>query len=182
VKIVSDPRNLSGSAANQVQYFTNGGVVRAEGIEFDLAWTPSRKFQLITNYAWQYTAKTVSDKTLNPATPGALVNQHARRRLQKSPEHRANFIGKYNFVDGSLQGLSLGGAIRYSDEYLVNNSVSLSIYAPSEVILDLFANYSTKLAGIPTDFQFNVINATNEINDITRSNGLEFRLTTGFRF
>jgi hypothetical protein len=38
------------------------------------------------------------------------------------------------------------------------------------------------LNGIPTDFQFNVINATDEINDITRSNGLEFRLTTGFRF
>lgn len=182
VKIVSDPRNLSGSAANQVQYFTNGGVVRAEGLEFDLAWTPNRKFQLITNYAWQYTAKTVSDKTLNPATPGALTNQHARRRLQKSPEHRANFIGKYNFVDGSLQGLSLGGALRYSDEYSLQNNVSINIMVPSEVIIDLFANYSTKLAGIPTDFQFNVLNATNEINDITRSNGLEFRLTTGFRF
>src|SRR5690606_19890565 len=122
-KILADPRNLSGSAADQVQYFVNGGVVRAEGIEVDLTWTPSRKLQLITNYAWQYTAKTVSDKTLNPATPGALANQHARRRLQKSPEHRANFIAKYNFVDGSWQGLSIGGAIRYSDEYLINNYI-----------------------------------------------------------
>lgn len=181
-KILADPRNLSGSAADQVQYFVNGGIVRAEGVELDLTWTPNRKLQLITNYAWQYTAKTVSDKTLNPATPGALANQHARRRLMKSPEHRANFIAKYNFVDGSLQGLSVGGAIRYSDEYLINNNITIDINVPSEVIVDLFANYSTKLAGVPTDFQFNVINATDEINDITRSNGLEFRLTTGFRF
>ena len=181
-KIIADPRNLSGSAADQVQFFTNGGIVRAEGIEVDLAWTPSRKFQLITNYAWQYTAKTVSDKTLNSATPGALANQHARRRLQKSPEHRANLIAKYNFTEGTFKNVSLGGALRYSEEYLVNNNISLNIQAPSEVIVDLFATYKTKIAAIPTDFQLNVINASNEINDITRSNGLEVRLTTGIRF
>jgi len=151
-------------------------------VEFDLTWTPSRKFQLITNYAWQYTAKTVSDKTLNPATPGALANQHARRRLQKSPEHRANVVAKYNFVAGPLQNLSLGAAVRYSDDYNLQNAVAIDITVPSEVIIDLFATYSTKFADIPTDFQFNVINATNEINDITRSNGLEFRLSTGVRF
>jgi len=182
LRIYADPRNSSGSASDQVQFFVNGGVVRAEGIEADLAWTPNRKFQLVTNYAWQYTAKTVSDKSLNPATPGALTNQAARRRLQKSPEHRANIIAKYNFVDGSWQGLSVGGAVRYSDQYLVTGTFLFEMYVPSEVIVDLFATYSTKLAGIPTDFQFNVINATNEINDMTRSNGLEFRLTTGFRF
>ncbi len=181
-KNIADPRNLSGSAADQVQFFTNGGVVRAEGIELDLGWTPSRKFQLITNYAWQYTAKTVTDKTLNPATPGALANQHARRRLQKSPEHRANLIAKYNFTDGAFKKLGVGGALRYSDKYLVNNNISINIHTPSGVILDLFATYSTKVANIPTDFQLNVINATNEINDITRSNGLEVRLTTGLRF
>ncbi len=181
-KIIADPRNLSGSAADQVQFFTNGGVVRAEGVEADVAWTPNRNLQVIVNYAWQYTAKTVSDKTLNPATPGALANQHARRRLQKSPEHRANFITKYNFTSGPLKNFSVGGAVRYSDDYLVNNNVSLNIHAPSEVIVDLFATYTTKLAGVPTDLQFNVINATDEINDVTRSNGLELRLSTGFRF
>ncbi len=181
-RIIADPRNLSGSAADQVQFFVNGGVVRAEGVELDLAWTPNRKFQLITNYAWQYTAETVTDKTLNPATPGALANQHARRRLQKSPEHRANLIAKYNFTDGALKNLSFGGAVRYADEYLVNNNITIDINVPSEVIVDLFATYSTKIADIPTDFQLNVINVTNEINDITRGNGLEVRLTTGIRF
>ena len=181
-KIIADPRNLSGSAADQVQFFTNGGIVRAEGVEVDLAWTPSRKFQLITNYAWQYTAKTVSDKTLNPATPGALANQHARRRLQKSPEHRANVIAKYNITDGAFKNISVGGAFRYSDKYLVNNNISLDIHAPAEVVVDLFATYTTKISDIPTDFQLNVINANDEINDITRSNGLEVRLTTGIRF
>ncbi len=181
-RIFADPRNSSGSASDQVQFFVNGGVVRSEGVEADLAWTPNRKFQLIFNYAWQHTAKTVSDKSLNPANPGALANQVARRRLHKSPVHRANLIGKYNFVSGNLQGLSVGGALRYSDEYLASGASIYYLFVPSEVILDLFANYSTKFAGIPTDFQFNVINATNEINDMTRSNGLEFRLTTGFRF
>jgi outer membrane receptor protein involved in Fe transport len=183
VKSINDPRNSGPNmTTTQAQPYVNGGVVRAEGVEFDLTWTPNRKFQLSTNYAWQYTAKTVSDKTLNPLTPGALVNQHLKRRLQKSPEHRFNIIGKYNFVDGPFRNLSVGGAFRYSDEYSLQNAASINIMVPSEIIIDMFANYSTKLAGIPTDFQFNVINATNEINDITRSNGLEFRLTTGFRF
>jgi outer membrane receptor protein involved in Fe transport len=182
VKIISDPRNQSGSATQQVQFFTNGGVVRAEGLEFDLAWTPNRTFQLITNYAWQYTAKVVSDKTLNPNTPGALTNTKARARLQKSPKHRFNIIGKYNFTTGALKKLSVGGALRYSDEYNVSNSPAIGIVVPSEMIIDLFATYSTKLADVPTDFQLNVINATNQINDITRSNGLELRLSAGFRF
>ncbi|MBP6506527.1 MAG: TonB-dependent receptor plug domain-containing protein [Opitutaceae bacterium] len=181
-KIVADPRNLSGSAADQVQFFVNGGVVRAEGVEMDLTWTPSRNFQLITNYAWQYTAKTVSNKSLNPNTPGALANQKARERLQKSPEHRANIIGKYNFTSGPLKNLSFGGAVRYTDVYSLQDNVSIDIQVPSEVIIDLFATYTTKIADVPTDFQFNVINATNEINDITRSNGLEFRLSAGVRF
>ena len=53
---------------------------------------------------------------------------------------------------------------------------------PKETILDLFATYTMKLANVPTDLQLNIINATNEVNDITRSNGLEYRLTLGFRF
>lgn len=182
VKTLADPRNLSGSAADQVQYFTNGGVVRAEGIELDLAWTPSRNLQIITNYAWQYTAKIVSDKSLNPATPGALPNQAFHRRLQKSPEHRANVIAKYTFTQGALRNLSIGGAVRYSDDYFVNNYFANTIVVPSEVIVDMFAIYSTKLAGVPTELQLNVINATNQINDITRSDGREVRLSTAFRF
>ncbi len=182
-KSINDPRNQgSNITVTQAQPYVNGGVVRAEGMEFDLTWTPNRKFQLISNYAWQYTAKTISDKTLNPATPGALTNQRARMRLVKSPLHRANLIGKYNFTDGALRNLSVGGAIRYCDEYYVTSSAAIWLIVPDEVIVDLFATYSMKLADIPMDFQLNVINATDEINDITRSNGLEFRLTMGVRF
>jgi len=183
VKSINDPRNQgSNITTTQAQPSVNGGVLRAEGTEFDLTWTPSRNFQLITNYAWQYTAKVVSDKTLNPATPGALVNQNARRRLIKSPKHRANIIGKYNFTNGVLRNLSIGSALHYHDDYFVTAGPANQLVVPSEVVLDLFATYSTRFRDVPTDFQVNVINATNQINDITRSNGLEIRLTTGVRF
>ena len=182
-KSINDPRNQgSNITTTQAQPYVNGGVLRAEGMEFDLTWTPSRKFQLITNYAWQYTAKTISDKTLNPNTPGALANQKARLRLVKSPEHRGNIIGKYNFTSGALKNLSIGGALRMTAAYNVTAGVSNFVIVPSENILDLFANYTTTISEVPTDFQLNVINATNKINDITRSNGLEIRLTTGVRF
>jgi outer membrane receptor protein involved in Fe transport len=182
-KSLNDPRNQGGNiTTTQAQPYVNGGVVRAEGMEFDLTWTPSRKFQLITNYAWQYTAKTVSDKTLNPNTPGVLTNERARMRLVKSPLHRANIIAKYNFTGGALRDLSIGGAFRYTDWYYVSGSASYWITVPKETILDLFATYTMKLANVPTDLQLNIINATNEVNDITRSNGLEYRLTLGFRF
>ncbi len=182
-KSINDPRNQgSNITTTQAQPYVNGGVLRAEGMELDLTWTPSRKFQLITNYAWQYTAQVVSDKTLNPNTPGALANQKARMRLVKSPEHRGNIIGKYNFTSGALKNLSLGGALRMTAAYNVTQGVSNFVIVPSENILDLFANYTTTISEVPTDFQLNVINATNKINDITRSNGLEIRLTTGVRF
>jgi outer membrane receptor for ferric coprogen and ferric-rhodotorulic acid len=183
VKSINDPRNQgSNITTTQAQPSVNGGVLRAEGMEWDLTWTPNRRFQLITNYAWQYTAKTVTDKTLNPATPGALSNIRARMRLVKSPKHRGNIIAKYNFTTGALRNVSVGGAVRMTDKYLVTASPSITITVPKETIVDLFATYTTKLADVPTDFQFNLINATNEVNDITRSNGLEYRLTMGVRF
>jgi outer membrane receptor protein involved in Fe transport len=182
-KSISDPRNIGPNiTVTQAQPYVNGGIQEAAGMEFDLTWTPSRNFQLITNYAWQYTAKWVSDVTLNPATPGALQNQTFYRRLIKSPKNRANLIGKYNFTSGDLRNLSLGGAVRWTDWYWVTASPQYWLIVPKETIIDLFATYSTKIFDVPTDYQLNVMNVTNQINDITRSNGMEIRLSAGFKF
>ena len=183
VKSINDPRNQgSNITTTQAQSSINGGIQRAEGMEWDLTWTPNRNLQLIANYAWQYTAKIVSDKTLNPATPGALVNQNFKRRLIKSPKNRANFIGKYNFTSGAMQGTSIGGAMHLTDPYYVTAGPANWIIVPRMTVFDLFATYSTQFFNVPTNFQLNAINLTNNINDITRGNGLELRLTTGFKF
>jgi outer membrane receptor for ferric coprogen and ferric-rhodotorulic acid len=181
-KSISDPRNIGPNiTVTQAQPYVNGGIQESAGMEYDLTWTPNRSFQLISNYAWQYTAKWVSDVTINPATPGALQNQTFYRRLIKSPKNRTNLIAKYNF-SGGLRNLSVGGAWHWTDWYWVTASPQYWLIVPRENIFDVFATYSTKMFDVPTDYQLNVINLTNQINDITRSNGLEIRLSAGFKF
>ncbi len=182
-KSIADPRNTgSNITVTQAQPYINGGVQRAEGIEGDLTWTPNRNWQMTVNGAYQYTAKQVSDVTLDPRTPGDLAHQTFNRRLIKSPKYRANIMGKYNFTGDLFHNMSIGGAVRYTDDYYVTASPQYWIIVPHETIIDMFATYTTKSFGVPTDYQLNLINLTNQINDITRSNGLEIRGTVGFRF
>jgi outer membrane receptor protein involved in Fe transport len=182
-KSINDPRNQgSNITTTQAQPYINGGVQKAEGLEADLTWTPNRNWQMTVNGAWQYTAEQVSDSTLDPRYPGDLQHQTFHRRLIKSPKYRANIMGKYNFTGDFMHGVSIGGAMRYTDWYYVTASPQYWIIVPHEVIFDAFAMYSTKTFGTPTDYQLNVMNLTNQINDITRSNGLEIRGSVGFRF
>lgn len=179
----ADPRNVNYNPSTGVQFFVNGGVVRTEGLDGDLTWTPNRAFQAIFNFGYMFTSETVSDPSIDPTNPNALIYVATfNRRLQKSPEWTANLVGKYSFLSGPLQDFNVGAALRYSDSYILASNYNFNLIAPSEVLLDMFAGYQTKLWSTPTNLRLTLTNVTNEINDMTRSNGFEARLSVDFSF
>ncbi len=182
-KFNNDPRNQSFDPSKVVQFYVNGGLVRAEGVDVDLSWTPNRTFQALLNGEYEFTAKTISDPSFDPATSDPLqVFRTFHQRPIKTPVWRGNLVGKYNFTDGPLNHLSIGGAVRYSDGYWASEYYLQNMRVPAETLVDLFANYSTRLFGTPTDVHLTLLNVTNRVNDMTRGNGLEAKLSLGFTF
>ena len=170
LRTLTDPRN---SSVTTVQFFTNGGLYRSRGIDTDLTWTPNRSFQLVLNYNHSLEAKIVTDPSVNPSTPGSLAYQREfLHPLSHSPRDRLNLVGKYNFIGGFLDNVSVGGAIRYSSTYEITNSASYDLWVPSQTILDVFVSYRMKLGQVPADLKFNVTNLTDVRDDYTWGNGI----------
>ena len=178
-----DPRNNDPDPTNDVRYQVNGGLHRSQGLDFDLFWTPNRNLQVVLSYVNLWQAKVVTDPSINRAIRNRTFIKAFERRLTKSPENQFSLVGKYNFTAGELKGLSVGGALRYNSAYVANAFVGYDLTVPSETLLDLFATYSgVKLLGHAVDLQLNATNVTDEINDITRGNGLEIAGSVRFRF
>jgi outer membrane receptor protein involved in Fe transport len=178
-----DRRNLDNDPNNDVRYFVNGGLERSRGVDTDLIWTPGNRFQAVLNFVYLSEANIINDPSVNEQIRSRATQKTYERRLAKSPEKQLSLVSKYNFTDGTLKGLSVGGAIRYNDDYQATNSAAADLVIPSETLIDLFATYSgVKVMGRPAHFQVNVTNLTNEINDLTRGNGLEVAGSVRFRF
>ena len=79
-----------------------GGVGRAQGMEAELTWLPSRNLQLSANF----TNLAVAKYTRYPGVP-----QQMGLRFPSTPAQQANLTAKYSFDEGSLSGLYLGGWI-----------------------------------------------------------------------
>lgn len=179
----TDPRNQDNNLNNDVRFSDNGGVQVSRGVDLDLAWTPNERFQAVFSLMHMWTARVLSDPSIDLKVRSRAYQRAFERRLTKAPRYSTAVVLKYNFAGDGLKGLSCGGAVRYSDEYEVVNTPNFDVMVPAETIVDLFASYDRfKVGGVPATFQVNVKNLTNQINDITRANGLEFSGSVRFRF
>ena len=185
-KDLDDPRNggtIHGNQFTYVDFFDNVGVQRVEGIDCDLAWTPNPQFQALLNGEYEFTAKNLSDPSVVPGFSDPLnVARTFSTRLPKTPEWRGNLVVKYNFASVGLRNFSVGGAVRYSSDYIVSPTYLHYITVPAETIVDVFGTYRTRVFNTPTDVHLTLLNVTNKVNDITRSNGFEARLSLGFTY
>ena len=77
--------------------------------------------------------------------------------------------------------LRIGGAIRSSDEFNQTDGADYDLIVPGETIVDVFAGYRTKFGSLPADISLNLINLTDEINDVTRSDGFMVRAAVEFK-
>jgi outer membrane receptor protein involved in Fe transport len=182
-RTITDPRVVGGDPNRLVAFYVNGGLQRAEGLDMDLSWTPNRNLQVLASGNYMWTAKIVNDPSLNPNQQGTSTYIHEKTlRLAEAPIWSGKLVVKYNFTNGMLKGTSVGGAVRYTDWWEYSSSGLAHVTVPTETLFDLFATYTTKVYGVDTTFKVNLINIGNTINDITRDNGFEGRLSMAFQF
>ncbi|MFA7586249.1 TonB-dependent receptor [Sphingopyxis granuli] len=107
------------------------GQQRAQGVEADLIWEPSKSFSLLASYA--YTDAKVTRDQFTPAN----VGEH----LSRVPEHSGRIAVRYRFTEGALNGLGLGlGMTAASGSHVtLPNSVKTKGYA----VFDAQASYET---------------------------------------
>ncbi len=148
----------TGAVGSLVRWFTNDAFERAEGLEAEVIWTPTPNYQMKVSASNLWTAEVKEDPSRPPDHP------QFSRRLVNAPEIRLNFWNKYTFIDGALEGLSLGGGFRYSSEFEISNTSTnwVSGLGQPYLVFDALASYSTQLWEVPTTFRLNINNLLDE--------------------
>lgn len=179
----TDPRNLDSNLNNDVRFQDNGGVQVSRGLDVDLVWTPSERFQAVFSLVNMWTARVLSDPSIDLRVRSRAYQRAFERRLTKAPRYSTTLVLKYNLGGDRFRGLSVGAAGRYSDAYEVVNTPNFDVFVPAEAIFDVFASYDRmKIFGASSVLQLNFKNLTNRINDITRGNGREVSASVRVRF
>lgn len=171
----------SGAVGRLVRWFTNDAFERAEGIEAEVIWTPTPNYQMKVSASNLWTAEVVEDPSLSPDAV------QFERRLPNAPEIRLNFWNKYTFIDGALEGLSLGGGFRYSSAFEQSNTSRnwAAEFHDAYLVFDALAAYQTQIYETPVTFRVNINNVLDEVYSEGGWNFAPRRayyLTTEFKF
>ena len=157
----------------------NSGLHRVEGAEFDLIWTPAPNIQLMTGYSnfWKRHVLRDDPTVINVRNGGLYDPQYNDgldanfETLAQVPEHLFSFWGKYTFVDGRFDGLSVGFGGNYESKSNGDQPRTRGWIAGGFWKFDALVAYETQVFNRPTTFQLNVNNVFDE-EYITGSFGL----------
>ena len=144
----------TGVPPNAIYEYTSSGEQKSKGFEVDLSITPVKGFQAIVAYAHHD-----SFETVNYQFPLFVPY-----RLQgSSPQQYSTWI-RWDVPENVLKGLSFGGGYEYRKGpiNLFPNSPNRANVQQSYATADLFARYTTKIAGKDVVFSLNVRNITDE--------------------
>lgn len=109
-------------------YQIAAGEVRSRGIDLQLTGQLTDEVRVIGAYAY-VDAEVTEDNTLARGS-----------RLLNVPKHSGSLLGVYEFLDGSLRGLELGGGINYVGNRSGNVADS-GFELPGYTTVDLLARY-----------------------------------------
>ncbi|WP_420864226.1 TonB-dependent siderophore receptor [Stutzerimonas marianensis] len=109
-------------------YQVAAGEVRSRGVDLQLTGQLTDEIRVIGAYAY-VDAKVTKDNTLERGS-----------RLLNVPEHSGSLMGVYEFLDGGLRGLELGGGINYVGDRSGNVADS-GFELPAYTTVDLLARY-----------------------------------------
>lgn len=109
-------------------YQIAAGEVRSRGIDLQLTGQLTDEVRLIGAYAY-VDAEVTEDNTLARGS-----------RLLNVPEHSGSLLGVYEFLNGGLRGLELGGGVNYVGDRSGNVSDS-GFELPGYTTVDLLARY-----------------------------------------
>ena len=129
------------------------GEQRSRGFEMDLSGYVTPNFQLIASYGYNK-AEIVED----------AIEVFVGERIGGAPEHNANFWGRYDFINNSLEGIGFGLGAQYVDErYTWYNPT----YATDRVLLPRFTTFDAALYYKPDNSGIQLTVKVNNLFDNT---------------
>lgn len=135
-------------ATGAYDYQATIGAVNSRGLEWDLQGRITSNWNAIFTYA--YTDAKITVDTNTPSTVG--------NRLQNVPYHSGSAWNTYDFLQGSLSGLTVGGGV-----VVRGSSVDQSnaVTTPGYAVINAMMRYRTMWASSKVTAQLNVNNLFN---------------------
>lgn len=121
-------RNVLTTDPNNIGFSIAAGEIESKGFDVNVAGQITPEWRIIGGYA-NTTTEVTKDNTL---PVGAS--------LQNVPEHSLGLFSVYEFLAGAMQGLGVGGGMRYVDERAGDNQAS-GFTIPSFTKTDLVVFY-----------------------------------------
>lgn len=132
---------------------TFSGLQRTEGLEAELIWTPSNRYQVLVGLADFWTYETISDRA-DPLQVGI--------KLQQVSDWQVSLWNKYSFIEGALKGAYLAGGVAAVGPFHIHPSWSVTVFSKTYYDATLVAGYSFPLRGTLADVSVRVTNAFDE--------------------
>ena len=126
---------------------TTRGEQRSRGFEVDLSGYVSSNFQLIASYGYN-NAEIVED----------AITDFIGERIGGAPKHNANFWGRYDFVNKTLNGIGVGFGAQFVDERFTWYNPTYAtdrVLLPSYSVFDAALYYKPDNSGIQLTLKAN---------------------------
>jgi iron complex outermembrane receptor protein len=129
-------QNVTTSDPINVGYSVQEGEVRSRGFELEAKTELTDGLSLAAGYA--YTDARVTEDNANVAGVSKVGT-----RLQSSPYHQASLWLDYEFQQEALEGLKVGGGVRYvgSSMATINTSTGSQVKVPGYTLFDASVSY-----------------------------------------
>ena len=153
-----DQENLA-TKLPQDNFYRAIGAVRSQGLELEAHLQLTEQFKVLGSYTFtdiEYSKSMVS--TLS--TPTDIIENKGNSPTQ-APRHMASVWADYKFASGTLDGLRLGGGVRYVGYSWADAENTMKV--PSYTLFDASMGYDLGKVGLKgVDVRLNANNLTNE--------------------
>jgi iron complex outermembrane receptor protein len=132
---------------------TVSGLERAEGVDFDLVWSPTRSWQIVL--AGSYTDGEVLSDDEAPENIGRIPPELSK--------YQAAVWTRYRFSEGPWAGFAIGGGFNYSEGTVLEAQNDRRPRVSDDMgLFDFFASYAFKTFGRDSSVALNVSNVFNK--------------------
>ncbi|AZE08444.1 Ferrichrome-iron receptor [Pseudomonas chlororaphis subsp. aureofaciens] len=153
-----DQENLA-TKLPQENFYRAVGAVRSQGLELEAHLQLNDNLKLLGSYTFtdiEYSKSMIS--TLSTATD---IIENKGNSPTQAPRHMASLWADYKFDSGSLDGLRLGGGVRYVGYSWADAENTMKV--PSYTLFDASISYDLGKVGLKgVDVRLNANNLTNE--------------------
>ncbi|CAH0258400.1 TonB-dependent siderophore receptor [Pseudomonas brassicacearum] len=153
-----DQENLA-TKLPQENFYRAVGAVRSQGLELEAHLQLTEQFKVLGSYTFtdiEYSKSMIS--TLSTATD---IIENKGNSPTQAPRHMASVWADYAFDSGALDGLRLGGGVRYVGYSWADAENTMKV--PSYTLFDASLGYDLGKVGLKgVDVRLNANNLTNE--------------------